>query len=284
MWKLREVKASAGGEAQKIFIFGDIAPEGDLEDGYSAERFRAALEGMNPALPLEVHVNSLGGAVAEGLAIYNLLKQYRGRTTVYIDGFACSIASVIAMAGDEVVMPRTAMLMIHNAWMLTAGNFNELRKDADDLEQINNALIEAYLEKAGEKLDRARLQVLLNEETFLTADEALELGLIDRIDRDTEADASVLELAAARSVKPGTVAAKLEDIRAALQLIRAEQGRGEQAPPEERIEQEVAEEAVTETAAETEPTAACEDKAPEDGLENVMALFIKALNKEVHND
>ena len=85
---------------------------------------------------INVFINSYGGEVAEGLAIYNALRRHKAKVKTYCDGFACSAASVVFMAGDERIMSNASLLMIHNAWMQTAGDPNQLRKDADDLEKI----------------------------------------------------------------------------------------------------------------------------------------------------
>ena len=84
--------------------------------------------------------------MAEGLAIYNALKRHKAKVTTYVDGFACSIASVIFAAGDERIMSDTSLLMIHNAWTWASGNANELRKQAEDLEKITQASINAYMQ------------------------------------------------------------------------------------------------------------------------------------------
>ena len=104
---------------------------------------------------------------------------------------AASIASVIAMSGDAIFMPANAMMMIHNPWTLAQGNADELRKQADDMDRIRESLIEAYLGKAGEKLDRDRLIALLDAETWLTAQECLELGLCDSIEAPNSVAAKV---------------------------------------------------------------------------------------------
>ena len=107
-------------------------------------------------------VAAFGGSVFEGTAIYNQLKRHPAHKTVYVDGFACSIASVIAMAGDEVVMPRNTMMMIHNMWSCVCGNAAELRKAADDLDIINDAGRQAYLSKAGDKLTEEKLAEMMH--------------------------------------------------------------------------------------------------------------------------
>ena len=120
------------------------------------------------------------------------MKRHPAKKVVYIDGFACSIASVIAMAGDEIIMPTNAMMMIHNAWMCACGNAAELRKAADDLETINSAGRGAYLAKAGDKLNEEELIALMDAETWLTAEDCLRLGLADTIsENQTDMSAAV---------------------------------------------------------------------------------------------
>ena len=134
----------------------------------------------------------------EGTAIYNQLRRHQAQVTVYIDGFACSVASVVAMAGDRVVMPRNAMMMIHNAYLYAVGNAEELRKAADDLDIINRGNRQAYLQKAGEKLSEETLIAMLDAETWLTAEECIRLGLADEYaekDADMEQASSILESA-----------------------------------------------------------------------------------------
>ena len=120
------------------------------------------------------------------------MKRHNGKKTVYVDGFACSIASVIAMAGDEVIMPSNALMMVHNPWMYTAGNAAELRKAAEDLEVIGKANRTAYLNKAGEKLTEEELAQMMDAETWLTAEDCVRLGLADKLS-DKVADMSGAE-------------------------------------------------------------------------------------------
>ncbi|MBN2852048.1 MAG: Clp protease ClpP, partial [Clostridia bacterium] len=117
----------------------------------------------------------------EGTAIYSQLKRHQAQKIVYVDGFACSVASVIAMAGDKVIMPKNTMMMIHNMWTCVCGNAQELRKAADDLDTISNGNRQAYLLKAKDKLTEEKLIEMLNAETWLTADQCVEYGLADEI-------------------------------------------------------------------------------------------------------
>ena len=193
MW---EIKQQTEPGVLDLYIYGDV--EGDRRDWWtgeiiesetSADYFREELAKYEDVVLINIYINSYGGSVFEGTAIYNQLRRHRARKVVYVDGFACSIASVIAMAGDEVVMPRNALMMIHNMWMEVTGNAAELRKAADDLDKINEAGREAYLEKAGDKLTPEVLARMEDEETWLTAEECIRYGLADRY-ADQDADMS----------------------------------------------------------------------------------------------
>lgn len=192
MWSIKE---SAEPGSLDLYIYGDVQGDDsyDFVDGEfkrsetSAEYFKDELESRKDITHINLYINSYGGSVFEGTAIYNQLKRHPAHKTVYIDGFACSIASVIAMAGDEIIMPKNTMMMIHNMWMCAVGNAAELRKAADDLDAINAAGRQAYLDKAGNKLEELTLAEMMDKETWLTAEQCLEYGLADRI-ADREAD------------------------------------------------------------------------------------------------
>ena len=191
MWEIRQ---SANAGTLDIYIYGDV--EGDsydwwkdevIESETSANHFRVELAKHPNATQINIYINSYGGSVFEGTAIYNQLRRNPAHKTVYIDGFACSVASVIAMAGDEIVMPRNALMMIHNMWMSAVGNAAELRKAADDLDVINTAGRGAYLAKAGDKLPEEKLIEMMDAETWLTAEDCITYGLADRL-ADQDAD------------------------------------------------------------------------------------------------
>ena len=177
-WQL-EVK---GSEAS-IFIYGDIVSEPWkwYESDVTSHDLVKEIEGLDVYV-IHCYINSYGGEVAEGLAIYNALKRHKAKVKTYCDGFACSAASVVFMAGDERIMSASSMLMIHNAWMWAAGDANELRKQADDLEKINEASNNAYLEHIN--ISKEQLQEMLDKETWLTAQEALDMGFCTTVVND----------------------------------------------------------------------------------------------------
>ncbi len=171
-----------------IYIYDNV--EGDsynwwtgekMESETSANYIKQVLESNQSTSEINLYINSYGGEVKEGLGIYNQLKRHPAQVNVYIDGFACSIASVIAMVGDKVVMGTNALMMIHHASIGCYGNAEELRKAANDVEVIDQASCSSYLTKAGEKLDEATLKQLLDNQTWLNASQCLEYGLCDEI-------------------------------------------------------------------------------------------------------
>ena len=120
-----------------------------------------------------------------------MLKQNKAHVNVYVDGLAASIASVIAMSGDAIFMPSNSMLMIHNPWTMAVGNASELRKQADDLDKITESSIQTYLNQAGDKLDEETLRQLMDDETWLTAKEAVDYGLATEVIEANKAAASI---------------------------------------------------------------------------------------------
>jgi ATP-dependent protease ClpP protease subunit len=156
-----------------IYLYNDIGFY-----GVTARDFLEELNSVN-ANDLNIYINSMGGEVADGLAIYNALKRHNGNKTVHVDGMAASIASVIAMAGDKIVMPETALMFLHKPWTMTAGNADDLQRTAEQLEKTESAIVAAYAQKTG--LDAATIESMLRDETTLNAKEAVSLGFADAI-------------------------------------------------------------------------------------------------------
>ncbi|WP_228725124.1 head maturation protease, ClpP-related [Caproicibacter fermentans] len=189
-----------------IYLYDDV--EGDSENWWTGEKqpsdtsanhIREILEAAGNVDAINIYINSYGGEVKEGLGIYNLLKRSKAYKTVYVDGFACSIASVIAMCGDKVIMGTNTLMMIHHASMGAYGTSDELRKAANDVDVIDKASCSSYLEKAGNKLTEETLNQLLDNQTWLTAEQCVQYGLADEIaskeDPATEAANQHLEQA-----------------------------------------------------------------------------------------
>lgn len=133
------------------------------------------LQTLNHFAELDIHINSGGGDVFAGVAIYNLLKRHEGYKTVYIDGLAASIASVIAMAGDVVIMQSGTQMMIHKPWSWIVGDSNTMRKTAAALDKAEGCILDIYMEHTRDGVTREQVQALVNAETWLTGAEAAEL-------------------------------------------------------------------------------------------------------------
>lgn len=178
--KFLDYKALSDSEAE-IDIEGEIVSDPWMDTDTSASQFRDLLKQIGDAKTINLHINSPGGDVFEGVAIYNMLKQSKAQIHVYVDGLAASIASVIAMAGDTIYMPANSMLMIHNPWTFGQGNADDFRKLADDMDKIAESMKTSYLSKSNGKIDEDTLSELMDQETWLTAKEAVDYGLADEV-------------------------------------------------------------------------------------------------------
>lgn len=174
----------------EILIYGDIVSEEWFANEVTAPGFKQQLDELGNVSEIDVHINSSGGNVFEGHAIYNMLKMHKAKINIYIDALAASIASVIAMSGDTIFMHKNSFLMIHNSWIVTVGNAKELRDTADLLDKTDEASNQAYLNRAL-NISEEELKELLDAETWLTASEALEKGFIDEILEPNEIAASI---------------------------------------------------------------------------------------------
>ena len=161
--------------------------------GIGAKQFIAELKEYK-GQHVHLRINSPGGEIVEGSAIYNALSRHEGGLTVHIDALAASMASVIAMSGDPVYMADNALLMIHNPWTLAAGEAKDLRKQADLLDTMKSNLIRAYQKKSG--MEEKAIAKLMDEETWLDAVEAVALGFVDAIEDGIPAAASAKEMRA----------------------------------------------------------------------------------------
>lgn len=167
------------GSAASVTIYGDITSWPCMESDVSSYLLSKQIDGIE-ADTIDVYINSYGGEVGEGLAIHTALKRHKAKVVTHCDGFACSAASVIFMAGDERMMGDASLLMIHNAWSYTSGNAEQLRKAADDLETISEAAANAY--RAAVNIDDAELARMLAEETWITPQDAVAMGFATGIE------------------------------------------------------------------------------------------------------
>ncbi|HCR3469031.1 TPA: Clp protease ClpP [Proteus mirabilis] len=167
-----------------IYIYDEIGGW-----GISARRFTEDLISLGNLSHINLHIHSPGGEVFDGIAIYNQLKNHSATITVYIDGLAASMASVIAMVGDTVIMPKNAMMMIHKPWGVSWGDANDMREYADLLDKLENVLIPAYVAKTGKTTEE--ITAMLEQETWLDGDECVEHGFADKVIEPVKAMASL---------------------------------------------------------------------------------------------
>ena len=173
----------------------------------SAAKFQRMLDEKKNAKQINLFINSPGGDVMDGVAIYGQIIRHNAHVTAYIDGWACSIASVIPMAADKVVMSDTSMMMIHHPWSVAVGNSDEMRKAADTLDSIlEGSIIPAYKSKCGDKISDSKLREYLKDEKMLTAKECLQYGFCDEI---TERKPAEDETKAKEAVKEAQNQAKI---------------------------------------------------------------------------
>ena len=156
-----------------VYIFDEIGM-----GGVNAQGFIEEIKSFKDS-PMNLHINCVGGDVFDGMAIYNIIKKRTAKTTVYIEGIAASMGSVIALAADNVVMAENSLFMIHNAWGGAMGEAKEMKKTAKLLDKISGEIADIYVKKT--KLPYDKVKEMMDEETWLNAEEALELGFIDSI-------------------------------------------------------------------------------------------------------
>jgi ATP-dependent Clp protease, protease subunit len=179
----RAIRFEAKGDKEyKLAIYGTI---GGWFGENDADTVRRKLQDVK-AEKIHVHINSGGGSAFDGVAICNMLKQHDSEIIVHVDGWAASAASVIAMAGDKIIMPSNTMMMIHQASTFEYGNADNFEKTAKDLRKIDTALTASY--KSRFVGTDEELKQLLKEGTWLTADEAVALGLADEVAEEIEID------------------------------------------------------------------------------------------------
>lgn len=180
-WKWVRNKAPDGEDpdlaARTLFLNGTIASESWFDDDVTPALFKSDLDSGKG--PITVWINSPGGDVWAAAQIYNMLLSYSGKVTVKIDGLAASAASVIAMAGDEVLVSPVSMLMIHNPSTMAMGDKDDLAQAISMLDSVKDSILNAYVKKTG--LSKNKLSKLMDDETWMDASKAVELHFADRV-------------------------------------------------------------------------------------------------------
>jgi ATP-dependent Clp protease protease subunit len=164
-------------EGRTLYFDGYIAQDSWFDDEITPKQFKAELTASEGNI--SVWLNSPGGDVFAASQIYNMLKEYKGKVTVKIDGIAASAASVIAMAGNEILMSPVAMMMIHNPSTVIFGEAADLQSGIDMLSEVKEGIINAYEQKTG--LPRSKISKMMDAETWFSAKKAVELGFADRV-------------------------------------------------------------------------------------------------------
>lgn len=164
-------------DGRTLYLDGYIAQESWWDDEISPKQFKSELEEADS--DITVWINSPGGDVFAASQIYNMIKEYKGKVTVKIDGLAASAASVIAMAGDEVLMSPVAMLMVHNPATLVFGEESDMKRCIEMLSEVKESIMNAYETKTS--LPRDKISKMMDRETWMSAKKALELGFCDKV-------------------------------------------------------------------------------------------------------
>jgi len=182
-WAEHPLAAVPGADGDTtISLFDVIGEDGWSGGGVTANRISAALRSIG-SKDITVRINSPGGDMFEGIAIYNLLRAHPAKVTVEVLGWAASAASIIAMAGDDIRMGLGSFMMVHNAWGVVIGNRHDMREAAILFDQFDAALADIYQARSG--MERAHIEQLMDAETFMAAAQAVECGFADAVD-DTE--------------------------------------------------------------------------------------------------
>lgn len=176
--KLFKFEAKSKNSVHEIILYGEIG-ENFWGDGISAKAFSDMLAKIPSTEELNIRINSPGGSVFDGMAIYERIKQHRGKKKIYIDGLAASIASIIILAGDEIITGEGSMIMLHKPMIFSGGNANDLEKAIQVLDKIENQMVGIYARRTGMKRDE--IESILEQETWFTAEEAKAKKLVDTI-------------------------------------------------------------------------------------------------------
>jgi ATP-dependent Clp endopeptidase proteolytic subunit ClpP len=227
------IQQTEDGEAE-VSIYDEIG-----FGGVTAKSFLAELKKLS-GQRVHLRINSVGGSVVEGAAIYNALRRHKGGLVVHIDALAASMASVIAMAGDETLIADNALVMIHNPWGMTMGDADELRKEADILDKLKNTLVNAYVRKTG--MEAEQIAQMMDDETWLDATEAVAFGFADAIEDGIEA---------AASITPASARARFDNFSNSMSRKSAKTIKAEEAAPAEVVAEPVVEAPVTDAAVDT---------------------------------
>ena len=219
--------SAAESDTLDVYIYSDIVDDVTAAiyssaniELMSAGKFQKMLDQKKDAKQINLYINSCGGDVMDGVAIYSQIRRHNAHVTAYIDGWACSIASVIPMAADKIIMSEASMMMIHHPWSACAGNADEFRRVADALDSIlEGSIIPAYKSKCGDKISDSKLREYLKNEKMLTAKECLQYGFCDEItERESAEDEAKKAIADAQNQAKISYMNRLKEMYASLKM------------------------------------------------------------------
>lgn len=211
-------RMAAKGDRAEIYLYGAIGQDW-FGEGVTARQFADDLKKLGAISTIDLRVNSEGGSVFEGKAMYSLLVEHKARVITHIDGLAASAASFIAMAGDEIEIAESAFVMIHNAWTIAIGGADEMRRTGDLLDSINVTIRDVYVART--RRTAAEIGGWMDAETWMTGREAVDRGFADKVAGNLKVAACVRDPARFRNVPaalrpgPARIAAAMSRIRAA---------------------------------------------------------------------
>jgi ATP-dependent protease ClpP protease subunit len=235
-YTIRARGPGAEGSRAEVLIYDEIGAY-----GVSAKGFLAELGALPDGVPIDLRLNSPGGSVFDAVAIHNALTRHAGTVTVWIDGIAASAASYVAMAGDEIVMPENAFLMIHDPAGLVMGTAADMREMADTMDKIAGAMVRGYAARSGRTEEE--IAALMAAETWFDARDALEAGLATRMAEPVRIAAS-FDIGRFRNAPP----ALLEDVAetsAASDGLEGDPDQTTEAPPPRTIKSDVGNDTIT---------------------------------------
>lgn len=216
-WKI----LAKSNKAAELTIYGVIEPEGFWDGKVTPKALKEELDALGEIDTLDIYINSPGGDVFAGQAIYSILKRLTAKKTVHVDGVAASIASLVAMAGDVIKMPANATMMVHNPMGGCFGFAEDHRKMADALDRVREGMLAAYQSKVT-KLSKDEIIALLDAETWMTAREAVEKGFADELVAEVKVAACAGReyLARYKNVPKSLIEASDEEVKAERDMRR----------------------------------------------------------------
>lgn len=206
-----------GSDRAEVYLYGTVGSDW-FGDGVTAKQFSDDLKALGNVKNIDLRINSDGGDVFQGKTIYSRLVDHPAKVTVRVDGLAASIASLIAMAGDEIIISEGGFVMIHNAWTFTAGNAADLRQTADLLDTVSNTILDTYVART--KGDKAGIKKMMDAETWMTGEEAVKNGFADKMVENLKIAASVKRPELYKNL-PAALNPKMARANAALARIAA---------------------------------------------------------------